>query len=62
MTNDLYLKHIFTDRAGREVYTIHETYTEDLYQSPVIGQIRMHPQTEDNVLVDWVQCAGEDDE
>ena len=48
--NDLYLEYQFTDRAGRGVYNIITVGTED-----VIGQIRLHPDKDDNVLLEWIK-------
>ena len=55
--NDLYLEYQFTDRAGRGVYNIITVGTED-----VIGQIRLHPDKEDNVLFEWTKQEGAPDE
>ena len=54
--NDLYLEYQFTDRAGRGVYNIITVGTED-----VIGQIRLHPDKDDNVLLEWIEETKDED-
>ena len=58
--NDLYLEYQFTDRAGRYVYNIHEPMAPD--RGPVLGQIRMHPDADDNILLEWIEVRPTDRE
>ena len=51
--NNLTLVYQFTDRAGRYVYNIHEPDCGSY--GPAIGQIRMHPDADDNILLEWVK-------
>ena len=53
--NDLYLSYQFTDRAGREVYNISSCDKTDV----ILGQIRLHPDKDDNVLLEWVEESEE---
>ena len=72
--NDLYLKYQFTDRAGRQVYNIHipvivsvsPEQVEDKVTGyapfhEVLGQIRLHPDKDDNVLLEWVEETQDED-
>lgn len=56
--NDLYLKFVFTDRAGRAVYNIYNESDIDggspLYGVKVLGQIRLSPDHDDGD-VDWAE-------
>ena len=55
--NDLYLKYQFTDRAGRYVFNIQNYEDGDV----VLGQIRLHPDKDDNVLLEWVEETQDED-
>ena len=55
--NDLYLKYHFTDRAGRHVYII----LAGGDHPPILGQIRLHPDKDDNVLLEWAEETQDED-
>ena len=52
---NLFLRFQFTDRAGRYVFNMLKYEDGD-----VIGQIRLHPDKDDNVLLEWTEPEPEE--
>ena len=61
--NDLYLSYQFTDRAGRRVYNIYcaPDTGQPVFDGLILGQMRINPDKDDNVLLEWVEETKDED-
>ena len=68
--DDLYLKYLFTDRAGRSVFSVYNADDEDnetgFERNEILGQMRMKVGvdfvTSFDLTVDWTEAVGNPEE